>query len=85
MRAKPEMKPWVHTGKSRMSSAGVELQREHLPYVSEVSPLKGLNKYTDNNKPRACALGYAGVSPRWGSSITTARNEYDVLTKVSTR
>ena len=60
MRAKPEMKPWVYTDKSRMSSAGAALQREHLPYASEVPPL-------------------------WGSSITTARNEYDVLTKVSTR
>ena len=60
MRAKPDMKPWVHTDKSRMSSAGAALQREHLPYASEVSPL-------------------------WGSSITTARNEYDVLTKLSTR
>ena len=44
MRAKPEMKPWVHTGKSRMSSAGAALQREHLSYVSEVPPLKGLNE-----------------------------------------
>ena len=25
MRAKPEMKPWVHTDKSRMSSAGAAL------------------------------------------------------------
>ena len=29
----------VHTDKSRMSSAGAALQREHLPYVSEVPPL----------------------------------------------
>ena len=44
MRAKPDMKPWVHTDKSRSSSAGEALQREHLPYVSEVPPLKGLNE-----------------------------------------
>ena len=31
----------------------------------------GLNKYTDNNKPRACALGYAGVSPLQGSSTSS--------------
>ena len=34
---------------------------------SSAAPL-GLNKCTDNNKPRACALGYAGVSPLQGSS-----------------
>ena len=27
-----------------------------------------VNKCTDNYKPRACALGYAGVSPLQGSS-----------------
>ena len=41
MRAKPEMKPWVYTTKSRMSSTGAALQHEHLPYASEVPPLWG--------------------------------------------
>ena len=31
----------------------------------------GLNKCADNNKPRACALGYAGVSPLQGSSTSS--------------
>ena len=68
-----------------MSSVGAALTARvgHL-LLGCAAPL-GLNNYTDNNKPKAYALGYAGVSPRWGSSITTARNEYDVLTKVSTR
>ena len=47
MRAKPDMKPWGHTDKSRMSSAGAALQREHLPYVSEVLPLRGLPDGSD--------------------------------------
>ena len=35
--------------------------------LGSTAPL-GLNKCTDNYKPRACALGYAGVSPLQGSS-----------------
>ena len=34
-----------------MSSVGAALQRKHLPYVSEVPPLKGLNKCTITNNP----------------------------------
>ena len=41
MRAKPDMKPWVHTDKSRMSSVGAALQREHLTFLVGVPPLRG--------------------------------------------
>ena len=34
----------IHEPKVISSSVGAALQREHLPYVSEVPPLKGLNK-----------------------------------------
>ena len=47
--------------------------------LGSAAPL-GLNKYTDNNKPRACALGYAGVSPLQGSSTSSLSLYYfDVL------
>ena len=86
---------WIE-GKARNETLGTQGQKQNelrrsgtttrafALRLGSIAPL-GLNKYIYNNKPRACALGYAGVSPRWGSSITTARNEYDVLTKVSTR
>ena len=48
MRAKPDMKPWVNIDKKIKSSVGAALQRKHLLYVSEVPPLKGLNKCIDN-------------------------------------
>ncbi len=41
----------THKTKSYMSSVGAALQRKHLPYVSEVPPLKGLNKCTITNNP----------------------------------
>ena len=41
MRVKPDMKPWVNRGHKIKSSVGAALQREHLPYVSEVPPLWG--------------------------------------------
>ena len=48
----------VHTDKSRMSSAGAALQREHLPYVSEVPPLWGsinvLTIITQGLRPGLC-------------------------------
>ena len=34
----------------------------------------GAQKMRGNNKPRACALGYAGVSPRWGSFAITPKS-----------
>ena len=41
----------------------------------------GLNKCTNNYKPRACALGYAGVSPLQGSSTSSLSLYYfDALT-----
>ena len=41
MRAKPDMKPWVTEDTKIKSSVGAALQREYLPYVSEVPPLWG--------------------------------------------
>ena len=42
MRAKPEMKLWVHTEeKEDELQQGAALQREHLSYVPEVPPLWG--------------------------------------------
>ena len=38
--------------------------------IGSAAPL-GLNKCTDNNKPRAYALGYEGVSPLQGSSTSS--------------
>ena len=45
--------------------------------LGSTAPL-GLNKCTDNNKPRACALGYAGVSPLQGSS-TSSQSIYFII------
>ena len=59
MRAKPDMKPWVHTSKSKMSSDKERhlppqanaptnkyntTQQPHTILAQEVPPLKGLNK-----------------------------------------
>ena len=43
--------------------------------LGSAAPL-GLNKCTNNYKPRACALGYAGVSPLQGSSSTSTLSLY---------
>ena len=44
MRAKPEMKPWVHTDKSRMSSAGAALTEQVLALRCGCAAPLGLNK-----------------------------------------
>ena len=44
MRAEPEMKPWVHTDKSKMSSSGAALSVRAFVLDRVVPPLKGLNK-----------------------------------------
>ena len=47
MRAQPEMQPWVHTDKSRMSSAGAALTVRVfalcriVSFVEKVPPLRG--------------------------------------------
>ena len=41
MRAKPEMEPWVHTDKSRMSSAGAALTERAFALDRIVPPLWG--------------------------------------------
>ena len=44
MRAKPDMKPWVHTDKNRMSSAGVALTARAFALRLESTAPLGLNK-----------------------------------------
>ncbi|RKW45586.1 MAG: hypothetical protein D8B41_04745 [Porphyromonas sp.] len=41
MRAKPEMKPWVHTDKSGLSSVGAALTERAFALDRIVSPLQG--------------------------------------------
>ena len=58
MRAKPEMKPWVHTDKNRMSSAGAALTaRAFTLRLGSAAPL-GLNKcvsiITQGSRPGLC-------------------------------
>ena len=58
MKAKPEMKPWVHTDKKLRTPLGAALQREHLSYVSKVPPLWGsinvLTIITQGLRPGLC-------------------------------
>ena len=66
MRAKPDMKPWVNMDTKTKSSIGAALQREHLPYVSEVPPLRGSkNVYqclTQGLRPGLCrSIALAGL------------------------
>ena len=45
MRAKPDMKPWVHTDKSRLSSVGAALTHTSICLTSrKCRPSSGLNK-----------------------------------------
>ena len=44
MRAKPDMKPWVNTDKSGLSSVGAALSARAFVLDRVVPPLKGLNK-----------------------------------------
>ena len=73
MRAKPDMKPWVNTYKTKKSSDEERhFRREYLSLG--VPPLKGLKKMYWLLLPRACALGYEEVSSLWGSSTTSFRS-----------
>ena len=63
----------THETKSYMSSVGAALQRAHLlrvvvGAVRVVPPLRGSINISITTNPRACALGFEKVSPRWGSS-----------------
>ena len=44
MRAKPEMKPWVRTDKSRLSSVGAALSARVFDFVYRSAAPLGLNK-----------------------------------------
>ena len=51
MRAKPEMKPWVHTDKSGMSSVGAALPTHALGFIRSVVPLLWGSKCIDYYYP----------------------------------
>ena len=77
MRAKLDMKPWVNTYKTKKSSDEERhFWREYLSLG--VPPLIGALDMLIDYKPRACALGYAGVSPLQGSS-TSFQSYFDAL------
>ena len=63
MRAKPEMKPWGHTNKSKMSSDEERHYNASICLAPRSAAPLGFIDILNYNKPRACALGYAGVSP----------------------
>ena len=51
MRAKPDMKPWVHTDKNRMSSVGAALtERAFVLRLGSAAPM-GLNKCVETINP----------------------------------
>ena len=51
MRAKPEMKPWVYTDKSRMSSVGAALTARAFVLTWDSAAPLGLNKYVSMISP----------------------------------
>ena len=63
MRAKPEMEPWVHTDKSRMSSAGAALTERAFALDRIVPPLKGLNKCVSMITPGLAPWALKGCRP----------------------
>ena len=94
MRAKPEMKPWVHTDKSGMSSVGAALPMHALEFIrSVVPPLWGsinvLTIITQGLRPGLCrSIALKGSSATRSKSMSVRRthdNEYEVLISVSTR
>ena len=94
MRAKPEMKPWVHADKSGMSSVGAALPTHALEFIrSVVPPLWGsinvLTIITQGLRPGLCrSIALKGSSATRSKSMSVPRTrcrEYDVLISVSTR
>ena len=81
MRAKPDMKPWVNTYKTKKSSDEERhFRREYLSLG--VPPLIGALDMLIDYKPRACALGYAGVSPLQGSSTSFQSIHFIILMRL---
>ena len=94
MRAKPEMKPWVHTDKSGMSSVGAALPTHALEFIRSVVPplwgsINGLTIITQGLRPGLCrSIALKGSSTTGSKSMSVPRthdNEYEVLISVSTR
>ena len=94
IRAKPEMKPWVHMDKSGMSSVGAALPTHALEFIrSVVPPLWGsinvLTIITQGLRPGLCrSIALKGSSATRSKSMSVPRTrcrEYDVLISVSTR
>ena len=80
MRAKPDMKPWVSTDKSKMSSfrSGTNNASIGALALGLCRPY-GAQKNGYQCLPRACALGCSGVSPLQGSSTFSPLINYFVV------
>ena len=92
MRAKPEMKPWVHADKSGMSSVGAALPTHALEFIrSVVPPLWGsinvLTIITQGLRPGLCrSIALKGSSATRSKSMSVRRirfSKYYVLAVVS--
>ena len=92
MRAKPEMKPWVHTDKSRMSSVGAALPTHALEFIRSVVPpfwgsINVLTIITQGLRPGLCrSIALKGSSATRSKSMSVRRtrfSKYYVLAVVS--
>ena len=94
IRAKPEMKPWVHMDKSGMSSVGAALPTHALKFIRSVVPplwgsINGLTIITQGLRPGLCrSIALKGFSTTPSKSMSVRRTrfcKYVVLVDVSTR
>ena len=81
IRAKPEMKPWVHMDKSGMSSVGAALPTHALKFIrSVVPPLWGsinvLTIITQGLRPGLCRSIALKGSSTTGSKLILVRRTY---------
>ena len=82
MRAKPEMKPWVHADKSGMSSVGAALPTHALEFIrSVVPPLWGsinvLTIITQGLRPGLCrSIALKGSSATRSKSMSVRRTRF---------
>ena len=64
MRAKPEMKPWVRTDKSRLSSVGAALSARVFDFVHRSAAPLGLNKCIDYYYPELAPWAIQEYRPK---------------------
>ncbi len=92
IRAKPEMKPWVHMDKSGMSSVGAALPTHALKFIRSVVPplwgsINGLTIITQGLRPGLCrSIALKGFSATRSKSMSVRRtrfSKYYVLAVVS--